>query len=173
MLFKARRFRFDFSHKKKVLIMGILNITHDSFSDGQCYFRPHNAYKRALELEAQGADIIDIGAESTRPGSQGISASEELKRLSAPLKKIVSKVKVPISIDTSKAAVADECLCLGASIINDVSGLKRDPRMASVIERFKAGVIIMHMRGVPATMQNQTQYKHLINDIITELHLIN
>ena len=169
MLFKARRFRFDFSHKKKVLIMGILNITPDSFSDGQCYFRPHNAYKRALELEAQGADIIDIGAESTRPGSQGISASQELKRLIAPLKKIVSKVKIPISIDTSKADVANECLRCGASIINDISGLRRDPRMASVIKRFKAGAIIMHMRGEPATMQNFTQYTHLINDILAEM----
>ncbi len=169
MLFKARRFRFDFSKKRKVLIVGILNITPDSFSDGNRYSRARDAYKQALRLEAEGANIIDIGAESTRPGSSGVSESEELRRLISPLEKIISKVKIPISIDTSKACVADECLRIGASIINDISGLRRDSQMASVIKKYKAGAILMHMRGKPSTMQSFTHYDNLIKDILREL----
>ncbi|MBU1862973.1 MAG: dihydropteroate synthase [Candidatus Omnitrophica bacterium] len=169
MLFKARRYRIDFSKKNKVLIVGILNITPDSFSEGKRYFKKNAAYRRALEIEAEGAAIIDIGAESTRPGSAGISASEELKRIIPVLDKVVRKIKIPISIDTTKSDVAYECLRRGAAIINDISGLTKDPAMASVVKKFKAGLVIMHMRGEPATMQKYTAYKDCVREVIKEL----
>jgi dihydropteroate synthase len=151
-------------------IMGILNITPDSFSDGALYLDPDKAIKRALHLEACGADIIDIGAESTRPGSTGVTRSEELNRLLPVVEGIISQSSIPLSIDTSKADVAEECLKKGAHIINDVSACRKDPQMASVIKKYEAAVILMHMRGNPATMNECTQYGDIVRDVLSEIH---
>jgi dihydropteroate synthase len=145
--------------------MGVLNVTPDSFSDGGMFLNPADAYKRALKMQEEGADIIDIGAESTRPGSLGISAEEELKRIMPVLKKLKNKLEIPISIDTTKAQVAEAALKEGASIINDVSGLKNDKEMASVCARYCAGVVVMHMKGTPRTMQKKPYYKNLLKEI--------
>lgn len=150
--------------------MGILNITPDSFSDGGCYLDPEAASAQALKLIAEGADILDLGAESTRPGSQPVTAKEELERLLPVLKRIRKEVLVPISIDTVKPEVAKECLKAGADIINDVSGLKRSgPEMAKVVKKSGAGLVLMHSRGTPETMQTFTQYSNVVADVMSEL----
>lgn len=136
---------------ERTLIMGVLNVTPDSFSDGGRYFDPDRAYARALELEEQGADIIDIGAESTRPGSARISEAEEKRRLIPVLKRLRGRLAVPVSVDTYKAGVAEHALKLGAEIINDPSGLTFDPQLARVAARYDAGLVLNHMRGTPET----------------------
>jgi dihydropteroate synthase len=133
--------------------MGVLNVTPDSFSDGGKFFAPDHALKRALALQQSGADILDIGAESTRPGSAGISAAEELRRLLPVLQALRGKMKIPISVDTRKAGVAEIAIGAGAEIINDVSGLNHDPRIAEVAALRRVPLILMHMRGEPRTMQ--------------------
>ncbi|MEM3238202.1 MAG: dihydropteroate synthase, partial [Thermoplasmata archaeon] len=145
-------------------VMGILNITPDSFSDGGKYIDPDHALERAKEIEREGADILDIGAESTKPYSKPISIEEELNRLMPVLEAIRDQIKIPISIDTYKWQVADKALKLGADIINDVYGLK-DEAMLKVIKDFGAGVVIMHMKGTPQTMQNAPHYDDLISEI--------
>jgi len=135
----------------RTLLMGVLNVTPDSFSDGGRYLDPDAAYARALEMEEQGADLIDIGGESTRPGSRRIPAREELGRIAPVLKKLRNKLNIPISVDTYKAEVAERALELGAEIINDVSGLTFDPALAEVINRRDAGLVLMHIRGTPET----------------------
>jgi dihydropteroate synthase len=135
----------------RTLLMGVLNVTPDSFSDGGLHLDPDVAYARALEIQEQGADLIDIGGESTRPGSQRISAREELDRLVPVLKKLKNKLDIPISVDTYKAEVAERVLELGAEIINDVSGLTFDPALAEMINRTDAGLVLMHIRGTPET----------------------
>jgi dihydropteroate synthase len=149
-----RRFVWKLKHRElqlgdRTLIVGILNVTPDSFSDGGRFYDPDRAFARALALEEQGADIIDIGAESTRPGSQRITEAEEKRRLMPVLKKLRGKLGVPISVDTYKAAVAENALELGAEIINDPSGLTFDPQLAKVATNFDAGLILNHMRGSP------------------------
>lgn len=133
----------------RTLILGILNITPDSFSDGGRFYDPDLAFAHAMELEEQGADIIDIGAESTRPGSMRISEAEEKRRLMPVLKRLRGKLSVPISVDTYKAAVAENALELGAEIINDPSGLTFDPLLGKVAAKYDAGLILNHMRGTP------------------------
>jgi dihydropteroate synthase len=133
----------------RTLIVGILNVTPDSFSDGGLYFDPDRAFAHAMRLEEQGADIIDIGAESTRPGSARVSEAEEKRRLIPVLKRLRGQLGIPISIDTYKAAVAENALELGAEIINDPSGLTFDPLLAKVITKYDAGLILNHMRGTP------------------------
>jgi dihydropteroate synthase len=149
------------------LVMGILNVTPDSFSDGGEHLSVDKAMSRFNEMVSEGADIIDIGAESTRPGSMPISEEEELGRLVPVLERLGSP-KVPISIDTRHASVAESALHHGASIINDISGL-RDETMLDVISRHKCPVIAMHMRGEPRTMQMDLHYDDLIGDIYSEL----
>lgn len=136
---------------ERTRIVGILNVTPDSFSDsdGSRYFDPDRAFARALELEEQGADIIDIGAESTRPGSARVSEAEEKRRLIPVLKRLRGKLAVPISVDTYKSGVAANALELGAEIINDPSGLTIDPKLAQVVAQHDAGLILNHMRGTP------------------------
>lgn len=141
----------EFPLGERTLIMGVLNVTPDSFSDGGRYLDPDRAYARALELEEEGADIIDIGAESTRPGSSRISEAEEKRRLIPVLKRLRGRLAVPISVDTYKAGVAEHALKLGAEIINDPSGLTFDPQLARVAARYDAGLILNHMRGTPET----------------------
>src|SRR6516164_4455933 len=131
--------------------MGVLNVTPDSFSDGGKYSDPDRAFARALELEEQGADIIDVGAESTRPGSERISVAEEVRRLIPVLKRLKGRLSVPFSVDTYKAEVAERALDLGVEIINDPSGLTIEPHMARVVSNHNAGLVLNHMRGRPAT----------------------
>lgn len=130
-------------------MLGVLNVTPDSFSDGGKYSDPDRAFARALELEEQGADIIDIGAESTKPGSARISAAEEMRRLIPVLKRLKGQLTVPISVDTYKAEVAERALELGVEIINDPSGLTFEPQLARVVSNHDAGLIVNHMRGRP------------------------
>src|SRR5258707_235831 len=136
---------------ERTLIMGILNVTPDSFSDGGKFMDPDRAYARALEMEDQGADIIDIGAESTKPGSTRVGESEELRRLVPVLKRLRDKLSIPICVDTYKAAVAERAIELGAEIINDPSSLTFDPDLAKVVVAHDAGLILNHMRGTPET----------------------
>lgn len=135
----------------RTLIMGVLNITPDSFSDGGKYADPDRAFARAVELEEQGADILDVGAESTRPGSKPISADEEMRRLVPVLKRLRGNVRIPVSVDTYKSPVAARAMELGAEIINDPSGLTLDPQLAKIAAAHDAALILNHMRGRPET----------------------
>lgn len=153
----------------RTLIVGVLNVTPDSFSDGGKYFDPDAAFARALELEEQGADIIDIGAESTRPGSARISEAEELRRLVPVLKRLKGKLGAFLSVDTYKAQVAAKALELGASIINDPSGLTFDPELAKAAAQGGAGLILNHMRGTPETWAKLPPLKDVIRTIGMEL----
>jgi len=157
---------FDFN--TKTYVMGILNLTPDSFSDGGKYIDVDEAVKKAKEIERDGADIIDIGAESSRPGADKVSIEEELERLNRVVDKIKEAVNIPISIDTYKAEVAEAMLKKGIRIINDITGLKGDSKMADVISDYNAVAIIMHMQGVPQTMQNSPVYDEIIGDIIND-----
>lgn len=156
---------------KKTLVMGVLNVTPDSFSDGGRFFDREKAATHALSMARDGADIIDIGGESTRPGSKEVSAEEELSRVLPVIEGVAKKLKIPISIDTRKAKVAEAALKAGASIVNDVSGLHGDSAMASVAARYGAKIIIMHMRGTPADMQADPKYDNLIKDILEYLRI--
>jgi len=154
---------------ERTLIVGVLNVTPDSFSDGGKYEDPDRAFARAIELEELGADIIDIGAESTRPGSTRISEAEELRRLIPVLKRLRNKLTVPISVDTYKAAVAEKALELDVQIINDPSGLTIDPDLPRAIIQADAGLIINHMRGTPDTWLKQPPLKNPLASITAEL----
>lgn len=154
---------------KHTLVMGVLNVTPDSFSDGNKFYSEEDAIAHAIQIESAGADLIDIGAESTRPGSQGISAEEELKRLLPVLGGLRRLVRIPISIDTQKAEVAEAALDAGAEIINDISGLKNDPRIAEVAAQRRVPLILMHMRGEPRTMQKGPFARDVMKDIVQGL----
>jgi dihydropteroate synthase len=151
------------------LVMGILNVTPDSFSDGGLYLHTEAAVARAIAMETAGAHIIDIGGESTRPGSAGIPADEEMQRILPVLTRLRGKIHIPISVDTSKAEVAEAAAEMGAEILNDVTGLRNDPRIADVARRRKLGLILMHMRGVPQTMQTAPFARNVIRDVTTGL----
>jgi dihydropteroate synthase len=151
------------------LIMGILNVTPDSFSDGNLFFEPQQAIDRALELADAGADIIDIGGESTRPGAPSVTAADEIKRVVPVFSGLAGKIPCALSIDTWKSSVAHEALAAGAEIINDISGCTFDVQMASVAARSGAGIVLMHTRGTPQEMQTNTEYDDLIGEIIQSL----
>jgi dihydropteroate synthase len=136
---------------ERTALMGVLNVTPDSFSDAGKYSDPDRAFARALEIEEQGADILDIGAESTKPGAAPISAAEETRRLIPVLKRLRDRVTIPISVDTYKAEIAERALDLGVEIINDPSGLTFEPQMARVVSNHNAGLVLNHMRGRPET----------------------
>jgi dihydropteroate synthase len=136
---------------ERTLIMGVINLTPDSFSDGGRYTDPDRAFARAIELEEHGADIIDIGAESTRPGSARIPVAEEIRRLIPVLKRLKDRLTIPISVDTYKAEVAERALELGVEIINDPSGLTWEPQLARIVSNHNAGLVLNHMRGRPET----------------------
>lgn len=155
MFFSCSQKTYDLT--KTALILGILNITPDSCSDGGNFLDPQKAVERALELIAEGADIIDIGGESTRPGSEPVSAEKEMRRVLPVIKGLRAKTETPISIDTSKAIVAQAAIEAGASIINDVTALS-DPKMGEVAASTRAGLILMHLQGVPGTMQVAPSY---------------
>ena len=163
-----KNFSFDFS--QKTYIMGILNVTPDSFSDGGLFFDRENAVQQALRMQAEGADIIDIGGESTRPGAEKVSVKDEIKRVVPVIKALAENVDIPISIDTYKSEVADAAVKAGASMINDISGLRFDPKMAKVAARHKVPVVIMHIKGTPQNMQKNPTYKALIPEITAYFH---
>ena len=153
------------SKKKQSLIMGILNVTPDSFSDGGDFFEKNIAIDRALEMVKQGADIIDIGGESTRPFSDSVSLKEEISRVIPVIEGISKESDVCISIDTTKSRVAIEALEVGASLINDISAMEIDSAMVDVALKFNCPIVLMHMKGIPKNMQDNPQYKSLISDI--------
>jgi dihydropteroate synthase len=154
---------------KHTLVMGVLNVTPDSFSDGGQFFAPSKAIAHALAMERDGADIVDIGAESTRPGSAEISAAEELRRLLPVLQALRGKMKIPISIDTRRAGVAERALSAGAQLINDISGLSHDPAIAAIAARYRVPLILMHMRGEPQSMQKGPFARNVLKDVIRGL----
>ena len=153
--------------KRETLVMGIINVTPDSFSDGGKFFSPEVAISHASKLISQGADIIDIGGESTRPGAEQVSETEELKRVIPVIEKIrTDNPTILISIDTTKASVAKHAVEAGADIINDVSGLSFDNNMIGIVESFNVPVVIMHMKGNPKNMQLNPKYKDIVNEIL-------
>lgn len=154
---------------ERTLLMGVLNVTPDSFSDGGKYSDPDRAFARAMELEEEGADIIDIGAESTKPGSARISAVEELKRLMPVLKRLKDKLTIPISVDTYKAEVAERALEHGAEIINDPSALTMEPQLARVVSNHDGGLVLNHMRGRPETWAKLGPMREPVATIVKEL----
>jgi len=147
------------------LVMGILNVTPDSFSDGGAHLAPEAAEARAREMAAEGADLIDLGGESTRPGAEPVPVEEELRRVLPALEAVRAAVALPISVDTSKAAVAREALRRGAVIVNDVTALRGDPEMARVAADAGAGVVLMHLRGTPRDMQRDPRYEDLLGEV--------
>jgi dihydropteroate synthase len=145
--------------------MGILNVTPDSFSDGACYFEAQKAVDAALRMEDAGADIIDVGGESTRPTATPVDEDEELRRIVPVMDALAKRLTIPLSIDTYKASVADRALAAGAEIVNDISGFTFDPEMAGVVATTGAGAVLMHTRGRPTEMQKDTTYHSLIDEI--------
>ncbi|MDD2851404.1 MAG: dihydropteroate synthase [Desulfuromonadaceae bacterium] len=154
---------------QRPLIMGILNITPDSFSDGGRYANHEQAIQTALQMESDGADIIDIGGESTRPGSPSVSSDEELSRIMPVIENLTGTLKCALSVDTWKSDVAYSALSAGVEIVNDISGFTFDPRMAAVAGTHKAGVVLMHTRGRPDSMQSATIYDDLLLEVTTGL----
>lgn len=169
-IFRRKRFRLKLPSRtlvlgERTLVMGVLNVTPDSFSDGGHYFEPQAAIAHALEMEDAGADLVDIGGESTRPGSEGVSAEEELRRILPVLEGLRGKLKIPISVDTSKSEVAEAAIRAGAEIVNDVTSLRADPRIADVAKRHKLPLILMHMRGEPRTMHKGPFARDVMKDV--------
>ena len=163
MIWKVRGQSLDLTHR--ALLMGIVNVTPDSFSDGGSFLDPLAACKHGLKLIEEGADILDIGGESTRPGSQSVPLEEEIQRVIPVIQRLRHETKALISIDTNKAAVAQAAVNAGADIINDITGLRGDANMPSVVSQSGAGVIIMHMKGTPRTMQDAPAYLDIISEI--------
>lgn len=151
--------------RQRTVVMGILNVTPDSFYDGGRYAQPEAAVQRALQMVEEGADILDIGGESTRPGSQPVSEEEETRRVLPVIQAVRERVDVPISIDTTKSSVAQRALQAGACMVNDISGLGFDPHMAKVVAQYGAMCCIMHIQGTPQTMQKNPQYEDVVRDI--------
>ncbi len=165
MQWKTNRRTFDLGQQG--LIMGVLNVTPDSFSDGGSFEDTGNAIQQGLAMVAQGADIIDVGGESTRPGAPAVPLDEELERVLPVINGLSSHgIEAAISIDTMKAEVAEAALAAGAEIINDVSALTFDQRMAEVAASSRAGVVLMHMRGSPQTMQDDPQYDDVVDEVL-------
>jgi len=153
----------------KTLLMGVLNVTPDSFSDGGSFFDKDKAVARALEMEKEGADIIDVGGESTRPGAKPVSRDEELDRVVPVIAGIRKSSGIAISVDTRNAVVAEAALKAGAGLINDVSGLRKDRDMAGVAAKYKCRLILMHMKGQPEDMQDDPRYTDVIAEISESL----
>lgn len=166
---KLRWKNFDFDFSKRTYIMGILNITPDSFSDGGIYFNKSSAIDRALKMRDEGADIIDIGGESTRPGAEAVSLKEEIRRVVPVIEKLAKRLNIPLSIDTYKSGVAKAALSAGASLVNDISGLRFDPEMSAVVASYKVPGVIMHIKGTPKNMQKNPSYTALISEIMDYL----
>jgi dihydropteroate synthase len=163
MIWKARQFEFRFPGR--ALVMGIVNVTPDSFSDGGQFLDPEAAVAHGFQLVEEGADILDVGGESTRPGAAEVSEGEELRRVLPVIERLAPKVKIPISIDTRKAAVARAALERGASIVNDIAAGCDNRGMWEILREFGAGYVAMHMKGCPETMQKNPAY----GDVVTEV----
>jgi len=155
--------KFDLN--KKTLIMGILNVTPDSFSDGGKFYSIEKAVQQAIKMEKQGADIIDIGGESTRPGAKKITIEEEIKRILPVIKQLKNKIEIPISIDTYKSEVAKKTIEYGANMINDITALRGDKKLAEIISDYDLPVSLMHMKGTPENMQKNPEYANVIKEI--------
>jgi dihydropteroate synthase len=168
-LFQIKLASRTLSLGQRTFIMGVLNVTPDSFSDGGKFLDPERAIDHALGMERAGADLLDIGGESTRPGSSSTPAEEELARILPVLEGLRDRLKIPISIDTQKTDVAEAAIAAGAEIINDISGLKNDPQLAGVAARHRVPLILMHMRGEPRSMQKGPFARNVIQDVIRGL----
>ncbi|MFH1130523.1 MAG: dihydropteroate synthase [Pseudomonadota bacterium] len=153
----------------RTCVVGVVNVTPDSFYDGGKWFKPEDAISQGLRLAEQGADVLDIGGESTRPGSRPVSDAEELDRILPVIQVLASQSRVPISVDTYKAKVAKEAVEAGACIVNDISGMKLDSAMAAVVAETKALVILGHLRGQPRTMQQNISFVDVVAEVIDEL----
>jgi dihydropteroate synthase len=163
IFFRARQFEFVFP--RPALVMGIVNVTPDSFSDGGKFFDPARAVAHALELVAQGAEILDLGGESTRPGAEPVAEAEELRRVIPVIEELASRVKIPLSIDTVKPTVARAALRAGASVVNDVAAHREDDAMWRVVAELGAGYICMHAQGTPQTMQTNPIYADVVREV--------
>lgn len=163
MLLRARQFEFQFP--RPALVMGVVNVTPDSFSDGGQFLDPDQAVARALALVAQGADLLDIGGESTRPGAMPVSEAEELHRVIPVIERLAARVHVPLSVDTMKPAVARAALAAGASIVNDVAANREPDEMWRLVAEFQAGYVVMHMQGTPQTMQAKPTYTDVTREV--------
>ena len=172
--FRRPLFELDLNGRKLVLgretkIMGVLNVTLDSFSDGGLYLDSGRAEAQALKMEREGAALIDVGGETSKPGSKPIPASREIARIVPVLKRLAGKVKIPVSVDTYKYEVVCAALDAGAALINDIYALSRDPRIAKRIARAKAGVVLMHMQGHPGNMQKNPVYRNVAREVRSSL----
>ena len=163
MLLQARQFRFTFP--RPALVMGIVNVTPDSFSDGGQFFDADAAVEHGLELIQQGADMLDIGGESTRPNAVPVGEVEELRRVIPVIQQLAARVKIPLSIDTTKPAVARAALQAGASLVNDVAANRADDAMWRVVAEAQAGYVCMHMQGTPPTMQANPVYADVVREV--------
>src|SRR5580658_7585111 len=169
-MFHRRSFRWRLPARtlvlgERTLVMGVLNVTPDSFSDGGLFLNADAAVAQAVTMERAGADIIDVGGESTRPGSVGVSVETELARILPVLEKLRGKIQIPISVDTSKSEVAAAAAAAGAEILNDVTALRNDPRIAEVARQGRLALILMHMRGKPRTMQKMPFARDVLRDV--------
>lgn len=158
---KCGRYKLSFD---RTLVMGVLNATPDSFSDGGLFYNHEKAVMHAIQMAKDGADIIDIGGESTRPYSERVSEEEELKRVAQIIESLANEIKIPMSIDTYKPKIAEECLKRGACILNDVTALG-DKKMINVVKKYDVPVILMHMKGKPKLMQKNPVYKNAVNEV--------
>src|SRR6266404_1002201 len=173
-MIRRKLFRLKLSSRtlvlgERTLVMGVLNVTPDSFSDGGKFLQPESAIEHAFAMERAGANLLDIGGESTRPGSVETSASEELDRILPVLEALRGRLKIPISVDTRRASVAELAIRAGAELVNDVSGLRSDPRIAEAAARHRVPLILMHMRGEPRTMQAGEFARDVLKDVIQGL----
>jgi dihydropteroate synthase len=159
----------DLQLGEKTLVMGVLNITPDSFSDGGLFLEPAKAIEHGLLMAKQGADIIDVGGESSRPGAEAVPLDEELRRVIPVIAGLASRLEIPVSVDTYKAQVAEQAIEAGAQMINDISGLRFDSQMPAVAARFDTPLIIMHIKGNPKTMQQAPHYDNVMGEIIASL----
>ena len=157
--------KYRLAFGERTLVMGILNVTPDSFSDGGKFYTPRDAVRQGLRLAAEGADIIDIGGESTRPFSKPVGAAEELARVLPVIEELAPQISIPISIDTQKAAVAQQAIAAGAALVNDISALRDDSQMGPIVAQSGVPLILMHMRGKPQTMQVDPVYDDLMGEI--------
>ena len=163
MIWKFKNGEFDLGVRAR--IMGVLNVTQDSFSDGGRYVTVEKAVEHGLQMIGEGAEIIDVGGESTRPGAEPVAADEEMGRVLPVIAALAEKSRCVISIDTSKAEVARAAVAAGAAIINDVTGLRGDPAMAETVRETGAGLVIMHMQGKPRTMQEHPAYENVVREV--------
>lgn len=163
MIFRAGKFKFEFP--RPALVWGVVNVTPDSFSDGGQFFELKAAVARAEELAGQGADVIDVGGESTRPNAEPVGETEELRRVIPVIETLTGRLKIPMSVDTMKPAVALAALAAGASIVNDVAANRQDPAMWRLVAETGAGYVAMHMQGTPQTMQANPVYQDVVGEV--------